>query len=204
VLNSVDELVANSLQERIKQLRAEAKYAEAIPLAEELLRLRHRTQGKDWWETRDAERLVATLTKVRELSEADQRQLARAEGSSDEAEQLFKEGKFDEAEAVLESQLATQRRLLGDDHPQVASSMVGLATFLRLSRRPERSEGLLREALAIQQKQLGGRHADVATTLNRLGALSDNPKQQEPVSVVSWPCAGSSYRTTIPISRPAV
>ena len=80
-------------------------------------------------------------------------------------------GLYGRAEALLREALASRRQLLGE-HPDVASSLHGLATVLYYEGRYEESEALFREALAMRRKLLGDEHPDVAKTLNNLANVA--------------------------------
>ena len=72
------------------------------------------------------------------------------------------------AEGMYREALATGRKLLGNEHPDVAESLRGLAYILWAHGKPGEAEGLAREALAIQRKHFGSEHAAVAQSLQTL------------------------------------
>ena len=65
--------------------------------------------------------------------------------------------------------MAAQRKLIGNEHPDLAQSLNRLATILRNEGKLAQSEAIRREALAMQRKLLGGENEEVAQTLSGLG-----------------------------------
>ena len=73
------------------------------------------------------------------------------------------------AEKLYRQVLAIDRRLYGEDHPEVAQCRRALAlTLIVQAKRPEEAKALLRQALASQRKVLPKTHPDIAATLNDL------------------------------------
>ena len=64
-----------------------------------------------------------------------------------------------------------RKRLLGEAHPDVATSLNNLALLYRSQGRYEEAEPLYRDALAMSKRLLGEAHPDVASSLFNLGAL---------------------------------
>ncbi|MFM7712165.1 MAG: tetratricopeptide repeat protein, partial [Microcystis sp.] len=63
------------------------------------------------------------------------------------------------------------KRLLGDNHPFVATSLNNLAELYRSQGRYTEAEPLFLEALDLYKRLLGDNHPDVASSLNSLAAL---------------------------------
>ncbi|MDY6936101.1 MAG: tetratricopeptide repeat protein [Cyanobacteriota bacterium] len=98
-------------------------------------------------------------------------ELAEAERLHDRAVQLLNEGKYSEAIPLVEQLLAIRRRLLGEEHPSVATSLNNLALLYRSQRRYAEAEPLYIQALEMRQRLLGDEHHYVATSLNNLALL---------------------------------
>ena len=64
-----------------------------------------------------------------------------------------------------------RRKILGDDHLDVASSLDQLAIALRRQGKVDELDAMYREILTIQRKMLGDKHSDVVRSLHRLGSL---------------------------------
>ena len=67
--------------------------------------------------------------------------------------------------------LAIREKTLGQDHPDVAKSLNGLAEVYRKQGKYAEAKMLDKRALAIFEKALGADHPDVADTLNDLAVL---------------------------------
>jgi eukaryotic-like serine/threonine-protein kinase len=78
---------------------------------------------------------------------------------------LSEQGKPAEAEAVWREDLAFRRKLVGNEHPEVANSLLNLSGHLREHGKLPEAETAAREALAIRRKLHGNEHAEVARAL---------------------------------------
>ncbi|MEO1365604.1 MAG: serine/threonine-protein kinase, partial [Acidobacteriota bacterium] len=74
----------------------------------------------------------------------------------------------DEHRRVLEA----RRRLLGEDHPEVGTSLNNLAVVHYLQGDFDASEARLLEALALWRQSYGDEHPEVATAISNLGDLA--------------------------------
>ena len=63
------------------------------------------------------------------------------------------------------------RKLLGDRHPDVATSLNNLAALYRSQGRYEEAEPFYQQALEMRRELLGDRHPSVASSLNNLALL---------------------------------
>jgi CHAT domain-containing protein/tetratricopeptide (TPR) repeat protein len=86
-------------------------------------------------------------------------------------EQLYGEGKFQEAIPLAGRSLAVREKARGPRHPDVAESLNNLAMLYEAQGAYEKVEPLLIRALDINEKVLGVMHPDVAINLNNLAAL---------------------------------
>jgi len=75
------------------------------------------------------------------------------------------------AEPLYREALAMRRKLLGNEHPDIADSLNNLAATLFEERNYAGAEPLYREALAMRRKLLGNAHADVGTSLAGLAEV---------------------------------
>jgi tetratricopeptide (TPR) repeat protein len=107
-------------------------------------------------------------------------QQANAQGDGSEAlarllnqtaSYLQAQGRYDEAEPLYRQALELRRELLGERHPDVATSLNNLAGLYRAQGRYDEAEPLYRQALELSRELLGERHPDVATSLNNLAYL---------------------------------
>jgi len=80
-------------------------------------------------------------------------------------------GLYDQALPLLEAALATQRRLLGEQHFDVAMSVADLGTVRWHRGEYDAARALLEEALAMRERLLGPEAPLVADSLHKLGNL---------------------------------
>jgi serine/threonine protein kinase len=80
----------------------------------------------------------------------------------------FSLGLWDKSEAMFRQALAIQKRVLGNEHPDIATSLEGLGVALTYESRMEEAGILLRDALAMRRKLLGDEHQLVAQSLDLL------------------------------------
>ena len=73
--------------------------------------------------------------------------------------------------SIYREALAMRRRLLGEEHAAVATTMNGLANVLAAQLKVSEAEKLHQAALGMQTKLLGYESLSVAMTLNNLGTL---------------------------------
>ncbi len=171
MLSGRDSVLIAELEEQITELREEGDYAEAIPLAEQILDIRRRVQGEDHWEVINALNSVETLKYVSDLPREARAELAEADKVGPATQTLREQGRYDEGLDLLHHQLDTRRRTLGSEHPWVATSLNNVARLLYRMGDYGGAEPLFREALAMRRKLLGEEHLDVAASLNNLAAL---------------------------------
>ncbi|MEM1393186.1 MAG: tetratricopeptide repeat protein [Cyanobacteria bacterium P01_H01_bin.150] len=81
------------------------------------------------------------------------------------------QGLYTLAEPWYEQCLSTTKQRLGQEHPDVASSLNNLAGLYRLQGRYEQAQPLFLQALELRKKLLGQEHPDVASSLNNLALL---------------------------------
>ncbi len=99
---------------------------------------------------------------------------AFAEGGcllKDAAYYLKGRGRYADAEPLQQHALAISERVLGPDHPAVATYLNNLAWLYHVQGRWAETEPLYRRALALRERALGPDHPDVAQSLNNLARL---------------------------------
>ncbi len=105
--------------------------------------------------------------------------LARAAGESELAARLWNLlglhahhlGEYEEARRLYEQALAMARRVYGEEHPHVATSLNNLAEVLRTLGEYEEARRLHEQALTIRRQVYGEEHPDVATSLAGLAGV---------------------------------
>ena len=145
------------------------------PLATELLRVRgllHERAG-------DLDAAVAAYREHLAACEAagDPLAIALALGALSPA--LRDKGEYAEATAVIERGVGLLREVLGDDHPEVASSLRRLADLQARAGEFEAAEAAHRASLATLERALGPDHPRLAISHLQLGALHHNRKHYD-------------------------
>jgi tetratricopeptide (TPR) repeat protein len=81
------------------------------------------------------------------------------------------QGAYHQAASWLEQCLSITRNRLGEEHPDVATTLSNLAVPYYFQGRYDQAEPLYVQALALRKRLLGEEHPDVATSLNNLASL---------------------------------
>ncbi|NEO93027.1 MAG: tetratricopeptide repeat protein, partial [Moorea sp. SIO3G5] len=83
----------------------------------------------------------------------------------------YGQGAYEQALPWYQQCLSTVTERLGQDHPDVATSLNNLAGLYSSQGRYQEAEPLYQQALEMSQRLLGQDHPDVATSLNNLALL---------------------------------
>jgi CHAT domain-containing protein len=102
---------------------------------------------------------------------AQQDQLEQIRRLQDRIGQLYHQGRYSEAIPLAQHQLNIWEKVVGPDHPNVATSLNNLAGLYHDMGNYAAAEPLYKRSLAIREKALGPDHPNVATSLNNLGEL---------------------------------
>ncbi|MEH1800478.1 MAG: tetratricopeptide repeat protein, partial [Nostoc sp.] len=86
------------------------------------------------------------------VSTAQSAQLAEAERLNEQAIKLYNEGKYSEAIPLAERALAIRKQILGEEHPDVATSLNNLALLYKSQGRYADAEPLYRQALEMSKR----------------------------------------------------
>jgi tetratricopeptide (TPR) repeat protein len=81
------------------------------------------------------------------------------------------EGRYTDAEPLLERSLAIYEKVFGPDHPYVVAALNGLASLYDAEGRYSDAEPLLKRSLTTREKVLGPDHPDVVASLNDLAEV---------------------------------
>ncbi|MUG97659.1 CHAT domain-containing protein [Scytonema sp. UIC 10036] len=120
-----------------------------------------------------------------QLSAEQQASLEEANRLNQQADELYNKGKYDAAIPLAERALAMREKVLGKEHPDVATSINNLALLYREQGNYQQAEPLYKRSLAIFEKALGQEHPLVASSINNLALLylaQGNYQQAEPLS----------------------
>ena len=89
----------------------------------------------------------------------------------EQAFQFYNQGKYREAIAIAQRSLTIREKVLGTEHPLVASSLNNLAALYQSQGNYPAAEPLFKRSLSIIEKAFGSEHPLVASSLNNLAAL---------------------------------
>jgi hypothetical protein len=117
LLTGEDAKKAAGLQQRIEELEAADKYAEAIRLQEELLALRTKVQGAEYWQTVNQKWALAALQKVAALPAEKRAGWRQAARGAAEVESLVQKAQYVKALPLMQERVKWCRQVLGEDHP---------------------------------------------------------------------------------------
>jgi tetratricopeptide (TPR) repeat protein len=193
LLQGADARRAADLEKQIAALSVAGKFAAARSAAEQVVRLRARVQGASHWQTGDARRRVEVLAKVARAQAERRKAFAALAELEEQARRLWQQAQHARAEPLYRQALATRLQLLGEEHPDTATSYNNLALCLQEQGQVAHAETLLRRALAVRREVLGEEHPDAATSYNNLAFCLERrgkAAQAEPL-----------YRQALAISR---
>lgn len=88
-----------------------------------------------------------------------------------EAKELYRAGRYEDAELRLQEALAILREEFDENHPAISNNLSGLALVYRVQGRHDEAEPLYQEALAIDREQFGEIHPVVAQNLRNLAEV---------------------------------
>ena len=97
--------------------------------------------------------------------------LDEAKPLNQKVNELYKAGKYNEAIPYAKQVLEIYEKILGNEHPLVATSLNNLAELYKSTGRYAEAEPLYKRSLEIREKTLGREHPSVATSLNNLAVL---------------------------------
>ncbi len=192
----------NQVSAQAQQLYKEGKYAEAIPVAQEELRLAEATFDEAHIAVGASAFSLATLyDKQRRYAEAEplyKRSVAifeKAQVSDNPrpadilnlahilnnfAFMYSKQSRYAEAEPLYMRSLALYEKAQGPDHVDTARELVNLGSLYKDEGRYAEAEPLYQRSLSIYEKALGSDNPDLATALNNFaGLLSDEGRYAE-------------------------
>jgi len=81
------------------------------------------------------------------------------------------QGKYTQAEALYTKVVDIQRRVLGEEHPNMLLSMNGLAVLYERQQKIAQAEALYTKVIAVQRRILGPQHPDTMNTMKNLATM---------------------------------
>jgi CHAT domain-containing protein/tetratricopeptide (TPR) repeat protein len=159
-------------------------FTEARKLRTEVIAIQTKVHGPSHWKLTDA-RLALANTDLLAKMDAPHRVLAaKAIQLNGKVVALYQAGKSAEALKVAQEALAIRKEVLGEKHPDYATSLNNLGGLYESQRNYAKAEPLVRQALEIRKEVLGEEHPHFAQILNNLGSLYNtqgNYAQAEPL-----------------------
>jgi tetratricopeptide (TPR) repeat protein len=134
------------LAKKVEALYQQGRYAEAIPIATQLLHVTEKSLGPDHPDT---------ATRLSDLAELD-----------------LEIGNYVEAGPLFERALTIREKALGPEHLDTVWSLDGLGRLYQHMGDYGKAEPFFQRALAIQQKVLGPDHRTTAAGFNNLALLT--------------------------------
>ncbi len=98
-------------------------------------------------------------------------ELIEAQRLNQEVMKLHREGKYNQAIPLAKRALLIREKLLGSEHPDVATSLNSLAQLYQAQGNYSKAEPMLKRSLAIREKVLGSEHPYVAASITNLAAI---------------------------------
>lgn len=179
-LGFFDSLKAAHQENQIAQLTEAGKFTEALKIAESLEALRSKVQGADHWETVKTRVAAEAIRRVLKAKKDEQQNYRRTFSLQRQAEALMGKEQNREALALLEQALAIRRKVLGEEHPDIAFSYNNVAYVLDALGQHKEAEREHRKALALLRKTLGEEHPGTAKSYDNLAAnLNDQGRHRE-------------------------
>ena len=174
----------DSLFAEVDTLRLEGRQEDALSMLRELLRDLESDPTIPLWRRGDAQTEITTLEFVLTLDPDLRRECSYADSLTVAVTDCWMRGRFDEGADTARRQLEIQRRILGQEHPDVATTINNLALLLLMQAKYEEAGPLAREALAMHRRLRGRLHPEIAISVNNLACiLKDQGKysQAEPL-----------------------
>jgi tetratricopeptide (TPR) repeat protein/CHAT domain-containing protein len=179
------EAIKRDLQ-RAKQLEDEAnqhalagRFADALRASRKALRLRSRWLPPKHHLVQDSKQDVENLARLTDLPAEKQEQLGNALRFNFRAARLVRQAMYEDAQRLCQKALTIRRKVLGEEHPDTATSYNNVASCLSRQGQHGKALPLYEKALAIYRKVLGEEHpktaagyGNVASCLNSQGRQS--------------------------------
>jgi len=171
VLGELHEDVVASLEYLARLQESRENWAAARLALREVITIRERQPDQKDWRIADARREVADLERRAALNPAQRQQLREADQLNELQDTLYKQGKYAEEIDPCRKAMEIRGKLLGENHPDYATSLSRLGLHYWATGDYAKAEPLCRNALEIRKRALGENHPEYATSLSRLAVL---------------------------------
>ena len=170
-LSAQDAHTSHPLLGEIAELNREGKYAESVEVAREYLDIVTADPDSKAFVVANAERLLAKLIRITEMSPSDQEELSQADHLYDSMMANLYQGEYGAGVEDAKARTEILRRYFGDDDWEVADAINDLAALLGGVGNYVAAEPLYRRAIATYRKAYGAEHPQIANSLNNLAYL---------------------------------
>jgi CHAT domain-containing protein len=126
------------------------------------------------WDLVDARQAATDARLWAGLDAEARRKLAEADALHGQVIAKYQAGDYPAATALAEQVLAIRRDLLGEHHPETATSLNNLALLYESTDEYDRALPLYEQALAIRKQVQGDDHPETAASLNNLACLYES------------------------------
>jgi tetratricopeptide (TPR) repeat protein len=150
---------------------AAGRFESALRWRQEGVEVCRRLYGERAWQTTDARLALQHARRLQQLAPHQRQALAKADAQQQQVIQLHGQGQYARAIPLAAQVLEVRQQLLGEEHPDTATSLNNLALLYVDQGDYARAEPLYQQALAIRKKVLGEEHPDTATSLNNLARI---------------------------------
>jgi CHAT domain-containing protein/Flp pilus assembly protein TadD len=163
--------VAGSL-ELLAEMQEESKAWDAARQArQKVLHVVAKLFGEGHYRVVDARLALAHVDRLARLTNEQRQQLAEADELEGRVLQLFGQGKHRSAIPLARQVMVTRKQLLGQEHPEYATSINNLAFAYCSAGEYAKAKPLYVQTLEIKRRILGEEHPSYATSLNNLATL---------------------------------
>jgi len=191
----------------LARLHAEREdFAAAHQACQEVLELETKLHGVGDWRVTDARLAVAEVDRLAGLAPEPRRLLAEADRLNQRVVGLIGQGKSEAALEPARRALEIRKQVLGERHPDYATSLNNLAVLYRSMGDYAKAEPLFRQALEINKQVLGERHSSYAAGLNNLAELYESMgdyARPSPSFARPWRSASRCWASATPPIPPA-
>lgn len=166
---AADERLTNSLKRLQESLTKEKKTIEVQKVAEHMEALKNSTYGLMYGTPDQNARSIIALTSKREKDPTDMdaaRQLCAV--LNNQAALLFTQSNVADAKQFLDRAVEIEKKVLGEDDPEYATSLSNLAYYYSQRGDKEQAESFYTQALTLRQKVLGSSDPKVGRSLRNL------------------------------------
>ena len=149
-------------------------FEKATEASRQIAEFRRKYQGSTHWEAVDAVLEIEDWQRLAKVASKDRPTLLRVRRLNEQGAKLIEKGLSGKAEKPLREALAINKKVLGEDHPNTATSYNNLAACLEEQSKHVEALTLYRQALKINQKALSEGHAGMATSYGNVAHCLDN------------------------------